>query len=320
VPAVLLVIMIAGVLIGQYLAVPVGLVVYFVYEVARNNKPESVRLETPHVLWWTALVAVLGVLAVLLVELSYSGQLVGIPSNFTSAPNSTTSGYTTAPSTSTASSTSSSTTVSTTVGSTTTIEYNTQSATASTTGFGSGSIFLKGAYSTFICGGASTSTTNTSWKPNVSVSNYSSIGINADGTCTLTNGNIYHQFNSHYAALAGIEMNASNYSAVTASNAMQMFVRINTPGSFMVVLAVGNIYSPGPYLIPTLTIAYPPGASFNCNTTEQQTTPGVRFNSTTFVKSTAAVAVCPNAGSGTYLLSEKNLTDGSFAAYVFTPR
>ncbi len=318
---ILLAIMIIGALLGQYIAIPAGLLLYFVYEVARHNKPEAVRLPTPKKIWWAALALVLIAIGLLLAELSYNGAVNSLSQTTLTTLKTTVASITVSTGTTSINPYNQSTVTSTTIaGSTSTIMYKTQSATAATSSYGSGSIFLNGLYALRICGGASTSTTGASWVPNVSVANYSSIGINYNSTCTLDNGGIYHQFNSQYAAIVGIAMNASGYTVTDAANVTQMFFNVKKQGSFVVAIVAGNVHTPGPYFIPSLSIAYPPGAAFNCNASEQQVTPGVRENSTSFVKSTAVVAVCPNVTAGTYLLSEKNLTDGVFGVYIFQPQ
>lgn len=314
--------MVIGLLFGRWPAVPIGLLLYFLYEVSRHNKPESVRLASPGAVWWAAFVVVLAVLALLVFVLAGSSPLFGgqIAQNLTTtiaATTMTSSTSSVAPTTTSPNTTSS---ITTSMASTSTIGYKTQSATAATTGFGSGSVFIQGKYALYICGGSSTSTTGTSWSQDVAVSNYSSIGINPDGTCTLYNGNIRGQFNSYYAAIAGIALNATNYTLLQGTNVTQLFFHINKPNSFVVALVAGNVHTPGPYFIPTPIISYPPGAPYNCNTTQQQTTTAVRENSTSFVKSSIALIVCNSTAAGDYLLSEKNMTESSFAVYVFEPK
>ncbi len=315
----LLAIMIIGAIARQYVVIPVGLVLYFAYEVTRHNRPEAAWLSPPGAAWWVALVVVLAVLAALLFSLSGLGSGNGArghaatsTSTIAPAQNITTS----AGAVTTTQASSSST--STTVGTTSTIVYGTQSATSA--GSGQGSIFLKGAYSLYVCGGSSTSTVGVSWKPDVFVPNYSSIGINSNGTCTLYNGNIKGLFDSYYAALAGIGLNASNYTLAAGTNVTRMFFSVGAQNSFVVAIVTGNTHSFGPYLLTSPVVSYPPGASFDCNVTEQQDSTAVRENATSFVKSTVSLVVCPQASAGNYLLSEANLTDSSFAVYVFRPR
>ncbi|MCL5239294.1 MAG: hypothetical protein M1286_02390 [Candidatus Marsarchaeota archaeon] len=313
----LLAMMVGSAYIGLYIIVPVGLAVFFVYEAYRSNRPGAAWLNPPSIIWWLVLGIVLVVLGALLFSLS-SGSLQ-LQSGVSTSTMTTIPGHTTATSTATTSAPTSSSST-TTAGTTSTIQYKTQSATAATAGYGQGSIFLPGNYRKYICGGTSTSTTGVSWSPNVSVSGYSSIGINANGTCTLQNGNVNGRFNSYYAVIAGIALNARNYTLVDGVNLTQMLFNVNQQNSFVVAIVTGNTHSFGPYLFPEPVVSYPPNAAFNCNVTEQQTSTAVRENATSFVKSTISLIVCPSAAAGSYLLSEKNLTDSSFAVYIFKPR
>ncbi len=310
-------IMIAGVLLRLYLIVPLFLALYFIYEMNRPKKlaPWGSK-KINNSVWFALLVLVVAALNIVLINLSSTGSQSN-QSQVSTAPSTSIAPATTAGTSSSIPTTSVASSTTTVV--TSSIIYKTASATAATSGYGSGSIFLPSNYSVYLCGGSSTSTSGVSWSQNVSVPGFTSVGMNKNGTCTIYNANVGSQFNSREAALAGAAVKATGYSAFTAKDSDKVAATVNNSGSLIIAILVGNSYSASPYFMPSSLVIYPQNAGFNCNTTEQQTTTQVRVNSTAFVTSTATLIVCGPASKGSYIFTE-NLTNSSMAAYVFSPR
>lgn len=314
----LMLIIVVGVIGNLLIIVPIGLVLYAIYELVRMKVESRSNKPFVNLKFWLELgiVIVISILLVLFLNVLETSQQV--ETSTTSVYQNFTISTTTTKSTTSQFSTSMYTT-SIALTMTTTIEYSTLSSTAATLGYGYGSLFLPANYALYICGGSSTGTTKTSWTQETYFSGYSSVGHQYNSTCTLYVGGIQNQFNSQEAAVVGIGLNASNYTLYSKENASSFSFPVNIENSFVIGIITGVIHSPSPYFSDFPNIQYPVGFGSGCSVEKQEMTTPVRENGSSFVTSSASIVVCQQAQIGNYSFSQK-LFGGTFAAYVFAPK
>jgi hypothetical protein len=314
----LMLIIVVGVIGNLLIIIPIGLVLYVIYEFARMRAETRSERSFLNLKFWLELGIVIVISICLVLSFDAFGNSQQVETSTTSVYQNFTIPTTSTELTTSQSSTSASTTSVTSI-MTTTIEYSTLSSTATTSAYGYGSLFLPANYRLYICGGSGTGTTKVSWIQEAYSPGYSSVGHQYSNTCVIYAGGIQNQFNSQEAAIAGIGLNASNYTLFSKINTSSFSFPVNIENSFIVGMIVGDIHSPSPYVSDFPNVQYPVGFGSGCSVERQEMTTPVRENSSSFVTSSASIVVCQQAQIGNYTFSQK-LSGGTFAAYVFVPK